>query len=78
MSKTNDTINEVRALGIDAYLARQQDKSLLRMLTCGSVDDGKSTLIAAFCMTATKFMKINLQPFTKTTKKLVMQVKSLT
>ena len=45
MSKTNDTINEVRELGIDAYLARQQDKSLLRMLTCGSVDDGKSTLI---------------------------------
>ncbi len=38
MSKTNDTINEVRELGIDAYLARQQDKSLLRMLTCGSVD----------------------------------------
>ena len=42
---TSDTINEVKAIGIDAYLARQQDKSLLRMLTCGSVDDGKSTLI---------------------------------
>ena len=27
------------------YLARQQDKSFLRFLTCGSVDDGKSTLI---------------------------------
>lgn len=39
------TANEVRELGIDAYLARQQDKSLLRMMTCGSVDDGKSTLI---------------------------------
>ena len=41
----NDTFNEVKEIGIDAYLARQQDKSLLRMLTCGSVDDGKSTLI---------------------------------
>ncbi|WP_372761267.1 sulfate adenylyltransferase subunit CysN [Pseudoalteromonas sp.] len=41
----NDTFNEVKQIGIDAYLARQQDKSLLRMLTCGSVDDGKSTLI---------------------------------
>jgi sulfate adenylyltransferase subunit 1 len=39
------TANEVRELGIDAYLARQQDKSLLRMMTCGSVDDGKLTLI---------------------------------
>jgi bifunctional enzyme CysN/CysC len=28
-----------------AYLAQQERKSLLRFLTCGSVDDGKSTLI---------------------------------
>ncbi len=30
---------------IDLWLAQQTDKSLLRFLTCGSVDDGKSTLI---------------------------------
>jgi bifunctional enzyme CysN/CysC len=30
---------------IHAYLARHQKKELLRFLTCGSVDDGKSTLI---------------------------------
>jgi len=30
---------------IDAYLASQRDQSLLRFITCGSVDDGKSTLI---------------------------------
>jgi bifunctional enzyme CysN/CysC len=30
---------------IDAYLASHQRKSLLRFITCGSVDDGKSTLI---------------------------------
>jgi bifunctional enzyme CysN/CysC len=30
---------------IDAYLAQHQHKSMLRFLTCGSVDDGKSTLI---------------------------------
>ena len=28
-----------------AYLQQHQDKSLLRFITCGSVDDGKSTLI---------------------------------
>ncbi len=30
---------------IDAYLDQHQNKSLLRFITCGSVDDGKSTLI---------------------------------
>ncbi|MBA2919632.1 sulfate adenylyltransferase subunit CysN [Sphingomonas sp. MAH-20] len=30
---------------IETYLDRHRDKSLLRFITCGSVDDGKSTLI---------------------------------
>jgi bifunctional enzyme CysN/CysC len=30
---------------IDAYLVQHQHKSMLRFITCGSVDDGKSTLI---------------------------------
>jgi bifunctional enzyme CysN/CysC len=30
---------------LDLWLAQQTEKSLLRFLTCGSVDDGKSTLI---------------------------------
>ncbi|MDB4857972.1 sulfate adenylyltransferase subunit CysN [Alphaproteobacteria bacterium] len=33
------------AQDIDAYLESHQNKSLLRFITCGSVDDGKSTLI---------------------------------
>jgi bifunctional enzyme CysN/CysC len=33
------------AENIDAYLARHAVKSMLRFITCGSVDDGKSTLI---------------------------------
>lgn len=36
---------QVAELGIEAYLDQHQHKSLLRFLTCGSVDDGKSTLI---------------------------------
>ncbi|MFM8311258.1 MAG: sulfate adenylyltransferase subunit CysN [Ilumatobacteraceae bacterium] len=31
--------------GLEAYLARQNQNDLLRFITCGSVDDGKSTLI---------------------------------
>src|SRR6202051_1513188 len=33
------------AANLKDYLAAQEKKSLLRFLTCGSVDDGKSTLI---------------------------------
>jgi len=33
------------ATDIDAYLAHHERKELVRFLTCGSVDDGKSTLI---------------------------------
>ena len=33
------------ATDIEAYLEAHQHKSLLRFITCGSVDDGKSTLI---------------------------------
>src|ERR1700710_1665909 len=32
-------------IDLKAYLAEQENKSFLRFLTCGSVDDGKSTLI---------------------------------
>ena len=38
-------VDELDRLGIDDYLSRYRDKDLLRFLTCGSVDDGKSTLI---------------------------------
>jgi len=41
MSHQGDLI----ATDIDAYLKQHENKELLRFLTCGSVDDGKSTLI---------------------------------
>jgi bifunctional enzyme CysN/CysC len=37
--------SELIASDINAYLAEHERKDLLRFLTCGSVDDGKSTLI---------------------------------
>jgi bifunctional enzyme CysN/CysC len=41
MSHQSDLI----ATDINAYLAQHERKELLRFITCGSVDDGKSTLI---------------------------------
>ena len=37
--------SELISTDIDLYLKTHQEKSLLRFITCGSVDDGKSTLI---------------------------------
>ncbi|RST82833.1 sulfate adenylyltransferase subunit CysN [Aquibium carbonis] len=42
----HDTVARTKDTGdLRGYLAEQERKSLLRFLTCGSVDDGKSTLI---------------------------------
>ncbi len=38
-------VSDLIALDIREYLSVHQHKSLLRFITCGSVDDGKSTLI---------------------------------
>jgi bifunctional enzyme CysN/CysC len=37
--------DELLRTDIEAYLTAHEEKSLLRFITCGSVDDGKSTLI---------------------------------
>ncbi|MEG3122307.1 sulfate adenylyltransferase subunit CysN [Sphingomonas sp. GB1N7] len=45
---TPDSVYQTEALiaeDIDAYLDRHRHKTMLRFITCGSVDDGKSTLI---------------------------------
>ena len=38
-------ISNLIATDIESYLKSHEEKSLLRFITCGSVDDGKSTLI---------------------------------
>ena len=42
---SNAAEQELIEKDIEAYLSRHENKELLRFLTCGSVDDGKSTLI---------------------------------
>ncbi|HEX2280413.1 MAG TPA: hypothetical protein VHG52_01500, partial [Thermomicrobiales bacterium] len=46
LKATQETVLDVSAdTDIALWLEQQTGKSLLRFLTCGSVDDGKSTLI---------------------------------
>jgi bifunctional enzyme CysN/CysC len=41
----SNAMDDLISADIDAYLTQHEYKSLLRFITCGSVDDGKSTLI---------------------------------
>ena len=45
MGRVSDDASDLIATDIGAYLKQHEHKSLLRFITCGSVDDGKSTLI---------------------------------
>ena len=52
---------------IDSYLQGEQTKSLLRILTCGSVDDGKSTLIGRLLFDSRNVYEDQVQAVAKST-----------
>jgi bifunctional enzyme CysN/CysC len=52
-----------------AYLAEQEKKTLLRFLTCGSVDDGKSTLIGRLLYDSKLLFEDHLAALEKDSKK---------
>ena len=45
MSLSLESDHELIRHDVRAWLKQQEEKELLRFITCGSVDDGKSTLI---------------------------------
>jgi bifunctional enzyme CysN/CysC len=54
---------------ISAYLDRHEHKSLLRFITCGSVDDGKSTLIGRLLYESKTLFEDQLETVTQESKK---------
>ena len=54
---------------LSAYLAEPERKSLLRFLTCGSVDDGKSTLIGRLLYDSKLLFEDHLSALKKDSKK---------
>jgi bifunctional enzyme CysN/CysC len=54
---------------LKAFLAAQEKKSLLRFLTCGSVDDGKSTLIGRLLYDSQALLEDHLATLEKDSKK---------
>ena len=58
---------------IDAYLKAHENKSLLRFITCGSVDDGKSTLIGRLLYESKMIFEDQLTALEKDSKKVGTQ-----
>ena len=72
----NDHIAAKRALieaDIEQYLVTHQNKSLLRFITCGSVDDGKSTLIGRLLYEAKTLLDDQLSALEADSKKVGTQ-----
>ena len=58
---------------VDSYLAQQNALDLLRFITCGSVDDGKSTLIGRMLYEAQLVLEDQVATLLKDSKKLGTQ-----
>ena len=61
------------ASDLDGYLRAQQQKSLLRFITCGSVDDGKSTLIGRLLYESNQLFEDQLAALEADSKKMGTQ-----
>jgi len=69
MAHTSDLIEK----DIGAYLEAHQQKSLLRFITCGSVDDGKSTLIGRLLYESKMIFEDQMQALENDSKKMGTQ-----
>lgn len=63
----------VTPTSIDDFLAQQQKLELLRFITCGSVDDGKSTLIGRMLWESKQLFEDQLATLTQESKKFGTQ-----
>ncbi len=63
-------VSDLIASDIDRYLQQHQTKSLLRFITCGSVDDGKSTLIGRLLFESKMLFEDQLAALAADSKKL--------
>jgi bifunctional enzyme CysN/CysC len=70
MTETSYKIQEEELIRTDIseYLKRHETKDLLRLLTCGSVDDGKSTLIGRLLYDSKMIYEDQLEKITKDSK----------
>src|SRR6202789_80579 len=65
--------HDLIAQDIEAYLHQHRHKSLLRFITCGSVDDGKSTLIGRLLYESKMIFEDQLAALTADSKRIGTQ-----
>ena len=70
-------VSELIAADIDGYLKAHERKELLRFITCGSVDDGKSTLIGRLLYESKALYDDQLAALARDSKKYGTQGESL-
>lgn len=69
----HDPDEELIRTDIEAYLKVQENKGMLRFITCGSVDDGKSTLIGRLLWESKMIYEDQLASLEKDSKKVGTQ-----
>jgi bifunctional enzyme CysN/CysC len=69
--------HDLIARDIEAYLHVHQHKSLLRFITCGSVDDGKSTLIGRLLYDSKMIFEDQLAALTADSKRIGTQGRNI-
>ena len=74
---TPPSADTLDAASIESYLQAQDDKGLLRFITCGSVDDGKSTLIGRLLYETKLIFEDQLKTLEAESKKLGTQGEKL-
>ena len=62
---------------IEAFIAQEQKQDLLRFITCGSVDDGKSTLIGRLLWDSHSLLEDQIQSLESDSKKFGTQGQSI-
>lgn len=62
--------NKIQTLDIQAFLDQDEKKDLLRLLTAGSVDDGKSTLIGRLLFDSKKIYEDQLSALQRDSKRI--------
>jgi sulfate adenylyltransferase subunit 1 len=70
MAHQSDLIAE----NIEQYLKEHENKEICRFITCGSVDDGKSTLIGRLLYDSKMIFEDQLAAIEKDSKKSVEQL----
>src|SRR5881628_1733719 len=77
MARPLDSEEDLIRTDVRAWLKQQEEKELLRFITCGSVDDGKSTLIGRLLFESKQIFEDQLAALRQDSKRFGTQGETL-